>query len=100
MIIGRVTGTLVSSNKSQSLTGAKMLIVQPVDLLSGEMSDDYIICIDDVNAGEGDLVFGAYGSSSRQTESSAKFASDYTIYGIIDSAEYHGTRIYDKAKEI
>ncbi len=100
MIIGRVTGTLVSSNKSSRLIGAKMLVVQPVDLLSGQISDDYIICIDDVNAGEGDLVFGAYGSSSRQTESSVKFASDYTIYGIIDSAEYHGTRIYDKTKEI
>lgn len=99
MIIGRVTGTLVSTNKSPSLSGAKMLIVQPVDLLSGKLGEDYIICIDDVDAGEGDLVFGAYGSSSRQTDSSAKFASDYTIYGIIDSAEYHGARIYDKAKE-
>lgn len=99
MIIGRVTGTLVSTNKSPKLAGAKMLIVQPVDLLTGKMSDDYVICIDDVDAGEGDLVFGAYGSSSRQTESSAKYASDYTIYGIIDSAEICGTRIYDKAKE-
>ena len=99
MITGRVTGNVVSSNKTPKLTGAKLLIVQPVDLITMRMKDDYIICVDDVGAGVGDLVFCAYGSSSRQSDTSRDYASDYTIYGIIDSADLYGMRAYDKAKE-
>ena len=99
MIVGRVTGNVVSSNKSEKLRNAKMLIVQTVDLSTMEMKDDYQIRIDDVGAGIGDLVFGAYGSSSRQADTSKQFASDYTIYGIIDSADLRGKRVYDKAEE-
>jgi len=99
MIVGRVTGNVVSSNKAEKLRGAKMLIVQTVNLVTMEMSDDYQIMIDDVGAGVGDLVFGAYGSSSRQSDTSKPFASDYTIYGIIDSVDLWGLRTYDKAKE-
>ena len=70
MIVGRVTGNVVSSNKSEKLRNAKLLIVQIVDIGTMEMKDDYLIMIDDVGAGVGDLVFGAYGSSSRQSDTS------------------------------
>ena len=99
MLVGRVTGTVISTNKSQTLCGSKLLIVQPVALYSLAMKADYVICVDDVGAGEGDLVFCAYGSSSRQSETSKRFASDFTIYGILDSIDIHGVRTYDKAKE-
>ena len=99
MLVGRVTGNVVSTNKCESLRGAKMLIVQPVDLVTLEMKDDYVICIDDVGAGEGDLVFCAYGSSARQSDTSKKVASDYSIYGIVDYIDMRGARTYDKAKE-
>ena len=99
MIVGRVTGNVVSSNKVEKLRNAKLLIVQTVDIATMEMKDDYLIMIDDVGAGVGDLVFGAYGSSSRQSDTSKQFASDYTIYGIIDSIDQRGKRTYDKAAE-
>jgi microcompartment protein CcmK/EutM len=99
MLVGRVTGNVVSSGKVPSLLGAKMLIVQPVALDTLAMADDYVICVDDVGAGEGDLVFCAYGSSARQSDTSKVFASDYTIYGILDTVTLRGTRTYDKAKE-
>jgi len=99
MLVGRVTGNVVSTNKSEALRGTKMLIVQPVDLETLEMKDDYVIRIDDVGAGEGDLVFCAYGSSARQSDTSKKVASDYSIYGIVDYIDMRGARTYDKAKE-
>ena len=99
MLVGRVTGTVVSTNKSAALFGVKMLIVQPVELDTLRMKDDYVICVDDVGAGEGDLVFCAYGSSARQSDTSAGAASDFTIYGIVDSIDIHRRRTYDKAKE-
>ena len=99
MLVGRVTGNVVSTNKVDTLHGAKLLIVQPVELDTLAMKDDYVVCVDDVGAGEGDLVFCAYGSSARQSDTSSKVASDYTIYGIVDSINMRGTRTYDKAKE-
>ena len=99
MLVGRVTGNVVSTNKCDSLRGAKLLIVQPVDLETLQMKDDYVICVDDVGAGEGDLVFCAYGSSVRQSDTTKKVASDFSIYGIVDSIDMRGARTYDKAKE-
>ncbi len=99
MLAGRVMGTVVSSNKVESLRSRKLLIVQPVELRTQKLLDDYVICVDDVGAGPGDLVFCAYGSSSRQSDSTKDVASDYSIYGIIDSIEMYGSRVYDKAKE-
>ena len=99
MLVGRVTGSVVSTNKVDSLMGVKMLIVQPVELETLKMKDDYVICVDDIGAGEGDLVFCAYGSSARQSDTSSKVASDYSIYGVIDSIDMRGKRTYDKAKE-
>lgn len=100
MLVGRVTGNVVSTNKCDSLRGAKLLIVQPVDLETLQMKDDYVICVDDVGAGEGDLVFCAYGSSARQSDTTKKVASDFSIYGIVDSIDMRGAHTYDKAKEI
>ena len=99
MLVGRVTGNVVSTNKCDSLRGAKLLIVQPVDLETLQMKDDYVICVDDVGAGEGDLVFCAYGSSARQSDTTKKVASDFSIYGIVDSIDMRGARTYDKANE-
>ena len=87
MMVGRVTGTVVSTNKVPKLTGARMLIVEPVSLETVEPTGDYIVCVDDVGAGEGDLVFCAYGSSSRQSDTSRLLATDYTIFGIVDSLD-------------
>ena len=100
MLVGRVTGNVVSTNKCDSLRGAKLLIVQPVDLETLQMKDDYVICVDDVGAGEGDLVFCAYGSSARQSDTTKKVASDFSIYGIVDYIDMRGARTYDQAKEI
>ena len=99
MMVGRVTGNVVSTNKIEKLTGARMLIVEPVSLETIEPTGDYIVCVDDVGAGEGDLVFCAYGSSSRQSDTSKLLATDYTIFGIVDSLTLRGIRTYDKAKE-
>ena len=99
MLVGRVTGNVVSTNKVAALTGAKLLIVQPVELETLQMKEDYIICVDDVGAGEGDLVICAYGSSARQTETSQKMASDFSIYAILDSIDIRSRRTYEKGGE-
>jgi len=99
MLTGRVMGTVVSTNKAPSLLGCKLLIVQPIELGTQQLMDDYVVCVDDVGAGFGDIVFCAYGSSSRQSDNTKNIASDFSIYGIIDSIDMYGVRAYEKAKE-
>jgi hypothetical protein len=62
------------------------------------MSEDYVVCVDDVGRA-GDWFSAPTGVPPGQTDTSNKFASDYTVYGIIDSIDIHRRRTYDKAKE-
>lgn len=95
MLIGKVIGTVVSTNKPAALSGTKLLIVQPVDIATMQEKDDYIICVDDIDAGEGDIVMCAYGSSARQTDTTAGVASDYSIYAIVDHITIGGAKTYN-----
>lgn len=99
MLIGRVRGTVVSTHKAEALVGAKLLIVQPVDLTTMELKDDYVICVDDIGAGDGDIVMCAYGSSARQTDSSKQFASDFSIHAIVDHLTIKDKKTYEKSKD-
>ena len=96
MLVGRVTGNVVSTNKVDSLRGTKLLIVQPVELDTLVMKDDYVVCVDDVGAGEGEIVMWAGGSSSRQTDLTTNKPVDSSIVGIVDFVDILGKRVYDK----
>ena len=96
MLVGRVTGNVVSTNKVDALRGAKLLIVQPVELDTLVMKDDYVVCVDDVGAGEGEIVMWAGGSSSRQTDLTTNKPVDSSIVGIVDFVDIQGRRVYDK----
>jgi len=53
--IGRVTGTVVSTMKLESLEGIKLLLVQPLDDNMQNTGNPIVAC-DTVQAGSGDLV--------------------------------------------
>jgi microcompartment protein CcmK/EutM len=55
MILSKVTGTIVSTQKNESLKGYKLLIVQPIDLDGKPIGRD-MLAIDQVDAGVGDTV--------------------------------------------
>ena len=99
MLVGRVTGNVVSTNKSKALSVVKLLIVQPVALDTLKMAEDYVICVEDVGAGEGEIVMWAGGSSSRQTDLTTAKPVDSTIVGIVDFVDVLGKRKYDKGAE-
>ena len=54
MLMGKVTGTIVSTRKCESLIGSKFLEVQLIQ--NGVESNSYIIAIDSVGAGIGERV--------------------------------------------
>ena len=81
MIIGRVTGTVVSTRKNERLIGSKFMVVQPVaDTGSGKS----IVAVDNVGAGIGEYVLVAVGSAARIGCDMSNAPVDAAIVGIID----------------
>ncbi len=66
MLIARVVGTTVSTIKDEKLTRPQALVVRQTDEHGNPIGKPYV-AIDTVDAGVGDLVLTASGSSARQT---------------------------------
>jgi microcompartment protein CcmK/EutM len=95
MLIGRVVGTVVSTNKEQELTGLKLLLVRGADV-EGKATGSLVVAIDAVGAGVGEVVLYASGSSARQTQVTKDRPVDATIMAIVDSIEHEGRQTYTK----
>lgn len=81
MIIGKVTGSVVSTRKNENLVGSKFMIVEP---LSGMGSHEKLVAIDNVGAGIGEMVLVATGSAARIGCSMPQSPVDAAIVGILD----------------
>ena len=90
MIIGRVAGTVVATRKDEKLEGFKLLIVRPVDP-DGRASDGYVVAVDTVDAGMGELVLVVSGSSARMVTGCTDRPVDAAIAGIVDEIDLHAT---------
>jgi microcompartment protein CcmK/EutM len=96
MLIVRVIGTTVSTIKDEKLQGKKLLVVQPADE-AGKASGKPFVAIDTVDAGVGDLVLTASGSSARQTTITKDTPVDAVIMAVIDSLEVNGEVTFRKS---
>jgi microcompartment protein CcmK/EutM len=90
MQIASVVGSTVATIKDPKLSGRKLLIVQETDV-TGKVTGRPYVAVDTVDAGTGDLVLVAAGSSARQTELSIDSPVDAVIMAVIDSLEMSGT---------
>jgi microcompartment protein CcmK/EutM len=95
MLIARVIGTTVSTIKDEKLTGRKLLIVRQTDE-RGEPVGKPFVAIDTVDAGVGDLVLTAAGSSARQTNITKDTPVDAVIMAMIDTLEVEGKITFQK----
>ena len=86
MFLGKVIGTVWSTKKDENLIGAKFLIVRQLDLDLKEKSN-FVVAVDSVGAGEGEIVLVATGSSSRQTEFTKNKPVDAVIMAIVDKLD-------------
>lgn len=86
MFLGKVIGTVWSTKKDENLVGAKFLIVRKLDLDLNEKSD-FVVAVDSVGAGEGEVVLVATGSSSRQTHFTQDKPIDAVIMAIVDKLD-------------
>ena len=95
MQLGRVTGTLVSSRKEPLMEGMKFLVVRQINADNSD-TDSYVVAVDGVGAGVGEVVMYASGSSARQTERTRDKPCDAVIMAIVDTWEVDGDVKYRK----
>lgn len=98
MELGRISGTVVATQKNERLAGFKLLVV---DLLKidGEKTGTNLVALDTVGAGLGETVIIVRGSSARQAEGMAAVPVDATIIAIVDAIEMDGKTRYRKADD-
>ncbi|MCP3993841.1 MAG: EutN/CcmL family microcompartment protein [bacterium] len=95
MLLGRVAGTLVASRKEELLEGMTFLVVRQIDV-NNEETGGYVVAVNAVGAGVGEVVMYASGSSARQTAMTNNKPCDAVIMAIVDTWEVNGDTKYTK----
>ena len=99
MFLARVTGVVVATQKVASMTGSKLLTVEPLrvdpqgrDRLIG--TGRSFVAVDTVGAGQGEMVLICQGSSARFTPETEKLPIDAAVIGIVDSVNVEGRTVF------
>lgn len=98
MILARVVGTIVSSHKTEKIEGIKFLLLEKIDPVSMKGKNDFVVSMDSVGAGAGEIVFYVSGSSARFTGVTEGKPTDSAIIAIVDFIEKDGVYTYRKDK--
>lgn len=98
MHVGRIVGTVVSTQKEPRLEGLKFYLVKQVDA-KNRMGEAFVVAADAVGAGLGETVLYATGSAARQTPLTDARPVDAVVMAIVDTWDVDGRVVYDKSKE-
>lgn len=101
MFVAKVTGSVVSTQKVASMTGYKLLVVEPYRLEEKQRKSlvstgRTFITVDTLGAGEGDFVLITQGSSARLTPETKELPIDAIVIGIIDSVHIDKHSAYSR----
>ena len=86
MILARVVGNVVATQKNSNLVGRKLMLIQPIDI-KGDVAEAEMLAVDGAGAGIGDMVIAiAEGGSARQVIKAENPLTpvDLVIAGIVD----------------
>jgi ethanolamine utilization protein EutN len=100
MFLGRITGSIVSTQKADEMVGQKLLVVEPLrvdekDQSSLQPTGRTFIVVDTVGAGEGEVVFCVQGSSARFMPETKTLPIDAAIVGIVDSVDIGENTVFN-----
>jgi len=87
MKVGKVIGNIWATRKDDKLTGLKLMLIQPVNILDGSRNSVPIVAADLIGAGVGETVIYVGGSSARSAAGDMQIPVDATIVGIVDDLE-------------
>jgi ethanolamine utilization protein EutN len=83
LLLGRVIGNVVATMKNASLTGQRLLLVQPIDR-NGRDKGKVLVALDSVGAGAGETVYWCRGKEASFPFLPLKVPTEATIVGIVD----------------
>ncbi|MCH7963229.1 MAG: EutN/CcmL family microcompartment protein [Bacteroidetes bacterium] len=88
MVLSKVKGNIVSTQKNSYLKGHKLLIVHPIDLENNYIGKNDIVALDFVDAGIGDTVLLVQeGKAVQQILGHRKAPVHSVIVAIVDSID-------------
>lgn len=100
MFVARVTGSVVSTEKVDSMRGQKLLVVEPYRLDAARdkltTTGRTFIAVDMLGAGVDDFVLIVQGSSARFTPETQKLPIDCAVIGIVDSVTIEKLQVYNR----
>ncbi|MBT4013148.1 MAG: EutN/CcmL family microcompartment protein [Planctomycetaceae bacterium] len=104
MFIAKVTGSVVSTQKVESLVGYKLLVVEPYRLepenrKSLSTTGRTFVAVDTLGAGAGDYVLLTQGSSARLTDETRQLPIDAVVVGIVDQVRVDAQCVYHREDE-
>lgn len=99
MFIGRITGSLIATQKAASMTGQKLLLIEPLRVNEKDQSDlqptgRTFVAVDTVGAGEGEVVLCVQGSSARFTPATKELPVDAAVIGIVDQVQVGSKTVF------
>ena len=95
MTLGKIVGTVVGSSKNDGLDGARYLLIDRCNQY-GEKKGDYLVALDLVGAGPGELVMVTEGSPARETLMTTNKPVDALVVGIVDLIDENEKIVYKK----
>jgi microcompartment protein CcmK/EutM len=97
VIIARVIGNVVATQKNDRYEGSRILVVEPVDI-QGTKTGAEFLALDAVDAGPGDLVLVVREGWAASTAATGRpqAAIDSAIVGVVDAIELEGDRTQDR----
>jgi ethanolamine utilization protein EutN len=101
MFVALVTGSVVATHKAESMTGHKLLFVEPYRLDDKTRTKlvstgRTFIAVDTLGAGEGQFVLVTQGSSARLTPETKSLPIDAVVIGLVDTVRIDGTEVFSR----
>ena len=99
MFLARVTGSVVATQKVATMTGHKLLTVEPLRVDPANTAKligvgRTFVVVDSLGCGLGETVLIVQGSSARLTPETEKLPVDAVIIGIVDTVNVLGKTVF------
>lgn len=103
MFVAKVTGSVVATQKTASMVGHKLLVVEPYRIDGGNRGQlvstgRTFVAVDTVGAGEGEFVLITQGSSARLTPETKTLPIDAVIIGIVDTVHIDQQCVFSRQR--
>lgn len=95
MELAVVQGSVVATVKAEKLKGRKLLILN-IAGPDAKPTNTFVVAVDTVGAGEGEMVLLVRGSSARQSSDLAAVPTDASIIAVVDAVEWNGRTVFKK----